>query len=127
MARDFVTGEAISIGMFVRGALARSLERKAVMKAGFSEKVVIVTGGAGALGTAVVGLLLDMGARCSVPCRRGEDVLQRVSHRRHDGRQKRRPLQHGRNDRGTPAGLSRANWTLQRPVGDGLARRKQIG
>ena len=28
------------------------------MKAGFSEKVVIVTGGAGALGTAVVGLVL---------------------------------------------------------------------
>ena len=64
------------------------------MKTDFSEKVAIVTGGAGALGTAVVGLLLEMGARCSVPCRRGEDVLQRVSHRSHYGRQRRRLLQH---------------------------------
>ena len=33
----------------------------------FSNRHVIVTGGTGALGTAVVGLLLDAGARCRVP------------------------------------------------------------
>ncbi|WP_176466216.1 SDR family NAD(P)-dependent oxidoreductase [Aliifodinibius salipaludis] len=34
----------------------------------FSDRHVIVTGGAGSLGTAVVELLLDSGATCSVPC-----------------------------------------------------------
>ncbi len=34
----------------------------------FSNKHIIVTGGAGSLGTAVVQLLLDSGAACSVPC-----------------------------------------------------------
>ena len=34
----------------------------------FSGKQVVVTGGTGALGTAVVGALLGAGARCTVPC-----------------------------------------------------------
>jgi NAD(P)-dependent dehydrogenase (short-subunit alcohol dehydrogenase family) len=34
----------------------------------FSGRQVVVTGGAGALGRAVVGALLDAGARCHVPC-----------------------------------------------------------
>ncbi|MEL7833413.1 SDR family NAD(P)-dependent oxidoreductase [Fodinibius sp. N2] len=34
----------------------------------FSDRHFIITGGAGSLGTAVVQLLLDAGARCSVPC-----------------------------------------------------------
>ena len=34
----------------------------------FSDQHVIVTGGAGSLGSAVVKLLLDDGAKCSVPC-----------------------------------------------------------
>ena len=39
------------------------------MKIDYAGQEVIVTGGTGALGTAVVGLLLDAGARCSVPSR----------------------------------------------------------
>ncbi|MDZ7683579.1 MAG: SDR family NAD(P)-dependent oxidoreductase [Fodinibius sp.] len=34
----------------------------------FSDGHIIITGGAGSLGTAVVELLLDTGAKCSVPC-----------------------------------------------------------
>ena len=34
----------------------------------FSDRHVVVTGGAGALGTAVVGALLEAGATCHVPC-----------------------------------------------------------
>lgn len=34
----------------------------------FSERHIIITGGAGTLGTAVAQLLLDEGAKCSVPC-----------------------------------------------------------
>jgi NAD(P)-dependent dehydrogenase (short-subunit alcohol dehydrogenase family) len=34
----------------------------------FHERQVVVTGGAGALGTAVVAALLEAGARCRVPC-----------------------------------------------------------
>ena len=37
------------------------------MSADFSGKQVVVTGGTGALGTAVVGMLLGKGARCTVP------------------------------------------------------------
>lgn len=36
----------------------------------FSEKIVVVTGGAGALGAAAISALLDRGARCVVPVRR---------------------------------------------------------
>lgn len=38
------------------------------MDISFKNKHIIVTGGAGALGTAVVQLLLEAGASCSVPC-----------------------------------------------------------
>ena len=34
----------------------------------FSDRHIVVTGGAGALGTAVVGALLEAGATCHVPC-----------------------------------------------------------
>ncbi|MGC1779934.1 MAG: NAD-dependent epimerase/dehydratase family protein, partial [Xanthobacteraceae bacterium] len=34
----------------------------------FSNRHIVVTGGAGALGTAVVAALLDAGATCRVPC-----------------------------------------------------------
>jgi NAD(P)-dependent dehydrogenase (short-subunit alcohol dehydrogenase family) len=37
------------------------------VSADFSGKQVVVTGGTGALGTAVVGMLLGIGARCTVP------------------------------------------------------------
>jgi NAD(P)-dependent dehydrogenase (short-subunit alcohol dehydrogenase family) len=48
----------------------------------FSGKTVIVTGGTGALGTAVVGALLEGGAQCRVPyVHDGE--LQRFAHREH--------------------------------------------
>ena len=40
----------------------------------FDNRTVIVTGGTGALGTAVVGALLADGARCLVPYRRDADV-----------------------------------------------------
>jgi len=38
------------------------------MSFNFDNRHIIVTGGAGTLGTAVVQLLIDSGARCSVPC-----------------------------------------------------------
>lgn len=38
------------------------------MKFDFSNKHIIVTGGTGALGSAVVRLLIDAGAKCSIPC-----------------------------------------------------------
>lgn len=41
---------------------------------GLSDKHIIVTGGAGSLGTAVVELLLDSGAKCSVPCFNAEEL-----------------------------------------------------
>jgi NAD(P)-dependent dehydrogenase (short-subunit alcohol dehydrogenase family) len=40
----------------------------------FSERHVVITGGTGALGTAVVGALLDAGAQCHVPFRSGEEA-----------------------------------------------------
>lgn len=46
----------------------------------FSGKHVVVTGGTGALGTAVVGSLLGMGATCTVPYRH-EAEAQRFPHR----------------------------------------------
>ncbi|HEX6983204.1 MAG TPA: SDR family NAD(P)-dependent oxidoreductase [Balneolaceae bacterium] len=38
------------------------------MKFNFSDKHVIITGGTGALGSAVVDLLIQAGAKCSIPC-----------------------------------------------------------
>src|ERR1700741_4695386 len=40
----------------------------------FSGRNVVITGGTGALGTAVVGALLDAGAQCHVPFRSGEEA-----------------------------------------------------
>lgn len=44
------------------------------MDLGLNGRHVIVTGGAGALGAAVVGLLLEEGATCAVPCRTPEEL-----------------------------------------------------
>jgi NAD(P)-dependent dehydrogenase (short-subunit alcohol dehydrogenase family) len=49
---------------------------------GFSNRNVVVTGGTGALGTAVVGALLETGARCIVPYRDEHDAKQ-FAHRDH--------------------------------------------
>jgi len=46
----------------------------------YRDRHVVVTGGTGALGTAVVGALIDAGAACHVPYRR-EDEAQRFPHR----------------------------------------------
>ena len=46
----------------------------------FTDKTVVVTGGTGALGTAVVGTLIGQGARCIVPYR-GEAEAARFAHR----------------------------------------------
>jgi NAD(P)-dependent dehydrogenase (short-subunit alcohol dehydrogenase family) len=46
------------------------------------DRHVVVTGGVGALGTAVVGALLEAGAICHVPCRSREEA-QRFPHRDH--------------------------------------------
>jgi len=48
----------------------------------FRDRHVVVTGGIGALGTAVVGALLDAGAICHLPCR-NRDEAQRFAHRDH--------------------------------------------
>lgn len=48
----------------------------------FSNRHVVVTGGTGALGIAVVGALLEAGAVCHVPYR-SEDEAQRFPHREH--------------------------------------------
>lgn len=40
----------------------------------FTDQHIVVTGGAGTLGTAVVELLLDSGAKCSVPCLNAEEL-----------------------------------------------------
>ena len=48
----------------------------------FSGKHVVITGGTGALGSAVTGLLLAAGARCTVPYRHAEQA-QRIAHRDH--------------------------------------------
>jgi NAD(P)-dependent dehydrogenase (short-subunit alcohol dehydrogenase family) len=46
----------------------------------YRDRHVVVTGGTGALGTAVVGALIDAGAACHVPYR-SEDEAQRFRHR----------------------------------------------
>src|SRR5690606_6394195 len=46
----------------------------------FADRQVVVTGGTGALGAAVVGALLGRGARCLVPYRRAADA-ERFAHR----------------------------------------------
>jgi NAD(P)-dependent dehydrogenase (short-subunit alcohol dehydrogenase family) len=46
----------------------------------FRDRHVMVTGGTGALGTAVVGALLDAGAYCHVPCLHEKDT-QRFAHK----------------------------------------------
>jgi NAD(P)-dependent dehydrogenase (short-subunit alcohol dehydrogenase family) len=48
----------------------------------FSNRNVVVTGGTGALGTAVAGALLDAGARCRIPYRDERD-LETFAHRDH--------------------------------------------
>src|SRR6266536_5833361 len=48
----------------------------------YRDRHVVVTGGAGALGTAVVGALLEAGAICHVPCRT-RDAAQRFKYRDH--------------------------------------------
>ncbi|HEX5778793.1 MAG TPA: SDR family NAD(P)-dependent oxidoreductase [Xanthobacteraceae bacterium] len=48
----------------------------------FRDRRLIVTGGTGALGTAVVGALLEAGARCLVPCT-SEGKAQAFPHRSH--------------------------------------------
>jgi NAD(P)-dependent dehydrogenase (short-subunit alcohol dehydrogenase family) len=48
----------------------------------FSNRNVVVTGGTGALGTAVAGALLDAGARCRIPYRDERD-LKTFAHRDH--------------------------------------------
>ena len=48
----------------------------------FQDRHVVVTGGTGALGVAVVGALLEQGATCHVPYR-SEEEAQRFPHREH--------------------------------------------
>jgi NAD(P)-dependent dehydrogenase (short-subunit alcohol dehydrogenase family) len=50
----------------------------------FRERHIVVTGGAGALGTAVVGLMIADGGVCHVPCRT-EAEAERFLHRGHPG------------------------------------------
>lgn len=49
----------------------------------FAGRHVIITGGAGALGTAVTGLLLKAGAHCRIPYRRAADA-ERFAYRSHE-------------------------------------------
>jgi NAD(P)-dependent dehydrogenase (short-subunit alcohol dehydrogenase family) len=53
-----------------------------MMQIDFRDRHVVVTGGTGALGTAVVGALLEAGASCHVPCV-DESEAQRFPHRDH--------------------------------------------
>src|SRR3954454_1457841 len=48
----------------------------------FKDRQVVVTGGTGALGAAVVGALLDAGAICHIPYR-GAEEARRFAHREH--------------------------------------------
>jgi NAD(P)-dependent dehydrogenase (short-subunit alcohol dehydrogenase family) len=50
----------------------------------FKDRQVVVTGGTGALGIAVVGALLQAGAVCHIPYR-SEDEAKRFPHREHKG------------------------------------------
>jgi NAD(P)-dependent dehydrogenase (short-subunit alcohol dehydrogenase family) len=61
------------------GALAGALTQGA-FAVDFHNRHVIVTGGAGALGTAVVGTLIELGAICHVPCY-SQAEAQRFAHR----------------------------------------------
>ncbi|MGE0063125.1 MAG: SDR family NAD(P)-dependent oxidoreductase [Xanthobacteraceae bacterium] len=49
----------------------------------FAGRHVIITGGAGALGTAVTGLLLEAGAHCRIPYRHAADA-ERFAYRSHE-------------------------------------------
>jgi len=49
----------------------------------FQDRHIVITGGTGALGAAVVGLLLDAGAICHIPVRDLKDS-RRFAHRGHD-------------------------------------------
>lgn len=49
----------------------------------FSDKHVIITGGTGALGSAVTRLLLDAGAKCSIPCF-NKSELENAAFKNHD-------------------------------------------
>lgn len=49
----------------------------------FSGKHVVITGGTGALGSAVAGALLEAGAQCHVPWRTAEEA-ERFTHRQND-------------------------------------------
>jgi len=51
--------------------------------AGYRDRHVVVTGGTGALGTAVVGALIGAGATCHVPYR-SEDEARAFPHREHE-------------------------------------------
>lgn len=52
------------------------------MNLDFSNKHIIITGGTGALGSGVVGKLLDNGAKCSIPCF-DESELENFTHGGH--------------------------------------------
>src|SRR3954470_8375042 len=56
--------------------------RRAAMQLDYRDRHVVVTGGTGALGTAVVGALIELGATCHVPYR-SEGEAQRFPHRAH--------------------------------------------
>jgi NAD(P)-dependent dehydrogenase (short-subunit alcohol dehydrogenase family) len=60
--------------------MGRYFSRERIMD--YRDRHIIVTGGAGALGTAVVRALLDAGAICYVPCRTQEEA-QRFQYRDH--------------------------------------------
>jgi NAD(P)-dependent dehydrogenase (short-subunit alcohol dehydrogenase family) len=53
-----------------------------VRMTGYRDRQIVVTGGTGALGTAVVSALLDAGAICVVPYRNDSEV-ERFAHRQH--------------------------------------------
>lgn len=53
------------------------------MEFDFTDKHVVVTGGTGALGTAVTGQILDAGAFCSIPCY-DKSELESFRHRDHE-------------------------------------------
>jgi NAD(P)-dependent dehydrogenase (short-subunit alcohol dehydrogenase family) len=62
--------------------MGRDFRRERIMD--YRNRHIVVTGGAGALGTAVVSALLEAGAVCHVPCRT-EAEAQQFAHRDHAG------------------------------------------